>query len=50
MIQNDVVISMPPSVYAAMAPAFPQPPSAPPPPPPYMVQEDKARPEDLESW
>ncbi|XP_077310844.1 uncharacterized protein LOC143930415 [Lithobates pipiens] len=45
VIQNDVVISMPPSVYAAMAPEFPQPPSAPPPPPPYMVQEDKARPE-----
>ncbi|XP_018427737.1 PREDICTED: membrane-spanning 4-domains subfamily A member 8-like isoform X2 [Nanorana parkeri] len=44
VIQNDVVISMPPSVYAATAPAFPQP-SAPLPPPPYMVQEEKVRPE-----
>ncbi|XP_072279291.1 membrane-spanning 4-domains subfamily A member 8-like [Pyxicephalus adspersus] len=43
VIQNDVVISMPPSVYAATAPAFPQP-SAPVPPPPYMAQEEKATP------
>ncbi|XP_069835417.1 membrane-spanning 4-domains subfamily A member 4D-like isoform X1 [Dendropsophus ebraccatus] len=36
MIQNDVVISMPPSVFSAMAPTFPQMQQPPPPsPPPY---------------
>ncbi|KAM9325075.1 membrane-spanning 4-domains subfamily A member 4D-like [Gastrophryne carolinensis] len=45
VIQNDVVISMPPSVYEATAPAFPQQ-SASAPPPPYIVQEDKTRPAD----
>ncbi|XP_056385964.1 membrane-spanning 4-domains subfamily A member 8-like isoform X2 [Hyla sarda] len=36
VIQNDVVISMPPSVYFATVPAFPQTQPPAPPPPPYM--------------
>ncbi|XP_075071541.1 membrane-spanning 4-domains subfamily A member 8-like [Mixophyes fleayi] len=50
VIQNDVVISMPPSVFSASAPQYAElqpPPPPPPPPPPYMVQEqEKARPMD----
>ncbi|XP_075705406.1 membrane-spanning 4-domains subfamily A member 4D-like [Rhinoderma darwinii] len=39
VIQNDVVISMPPSVFYATAPAFPQT-QPPPPPPPYAGQRE----------